>query len=369
MFKYEELGTLQIELTSRCQASCPMCPRNLYGGLENPYLILDEWTLEEFKQIVNEEVLNKMYHILFCGQYGDPLLNPYLIEICQYITDVNPNISLGIHTNGGVHKEDYWRRLARAMPPRHVVQVGIDGLGDTHSLYRIGTKFDKVIANIKAFISEGGTATWDYLRFKHNEHQVEEARKLSQEIGFTSFAVKDTSRFVNGEPWPVKDKEGNILYYLEPSTDSKVSFVNQYIIDNYQMFVNDAKIECMSFLMKRVYLDASKRVFPCGPHALTIDNAPHYNDIAEPLRQEGIRETQDIFKNLIRINDATKHSIQEIIDSPEWQWTWNQYAQGEKKCIVCSRNCGTFDEISLTRFADEDVERNRIHNYELKMRS
>ena len=35
--------------------------------------------------------------------------------------------------------------------------------------------------NVNAFISAGGTAYWKFLIFKHNEHQVEEAKKLSEQ--------------------------------------------------------------------------------------------------------------------------------------------------------------------------------------------
>ncbi len=116
MFKFEDIKALQVEITTRCQASCPMCMRNVYGGMKNPHLIIDNWTLDEFKRIVNEEVLEKLIYILLCGQYGDPLINPDLQEICKYIVSVNPNIFLVIHTNGSLRNEEWWRELARIMP-------------------------------------------------------------------------------------------------------------------------------------------------------------------------------------------------------------------------------------------------------------
>ena len=36
MFKFDQLEIVQVEITNRCQASCPMCPRNIHGGIENP---------------------------------------------------------------------------------------------------------------------------------------------------------------------------------------------------------------------------------------------------------------------------------------------------------------------------------------------
>lgn len=358
MFKFEDIKALQVEITTRCQASCPMCMRNVYGGMKNPHLIIDNWTLDEFKRIVNEEVLEKLIYILLCGQYGDPLINPHLQEICKYIVSVNPNIFLVIHTNGSLRNEEWWKELARTMPKKHSLVFGIDGIdNETHSKYRIGTNYDKIISNMKAFISEGGIVTWDFIRFKHNEHQVDAARQLSIELGCQSFAVKDTSRFIDNKPYPVKDENGEILYYLEPSTNTQSGFITQDVVDNYKTILENTKVDCYSLAFKRVYLDASKRLFPCAPHGTTINPTPLYNDIVDPLRVEAVKETNEIFSNID--NDASKRSIKEIIDSPEWQETWTQYANNEKKCITCTKNCGVF-EFNLTKFCDEDVERSPL---------
>jgi MoaA/NifB/PqqE/SkfB family radical SAM enzyme len=334
--------------------------RNVYGGLDNSYLILDEWTLVEFKQIITPEVLEKITHIMFCGQYGDPLLSQHLVGICNYIKETNPETTLVIHTNGSLRSEDWWRDFVNALPRKHNLVVGIDGIDqETHVKYRIGTNYDKIISNVKAFISNGGIVTWDYIRFKHNEHQVDAARKFANEIGCKSFAVKDTSRFINGEPYPVKDKQGNILYYLEPATNTQSGFVTPYIIENYKQIVETTTVDCYAKQFRRVYLDASKRVFPCAMHGTTINPSPMYDDILDPLRQEAVRETQEIFKNIN--NDATQQSLKEIIDSDEWQVIWSQYANNEKKCITCTKNCGNFDKSVLTRFCDEDIERTPIN--------
>ena len=53
MIAIEDINWLHIELSSKCQAACPMCNRNSYGGMKNPKLVLADWTLEEFKTIIN----------------------------------------------------------------------------------------------------------------------------------------------------------------------------------------------------------------------------------------------------------------------------------------------------------------------------
>ena len=53
------------------------------------------------------------------------------------------------------------------------VWFAIDGLEDTHSIYRQGTNWKKIIDNVMTFVDAGGKARWDMLVFQHNEHQVE----------------------------------------------------------------------------------------------------------------------------------------------------------------------------------------------------
>ena len=89
MFKFKELAQVQIEITSRCQASCPMCTRNIHGGIENPLIKTESWTLDRYKSIINKEVLTQISAIYFCGNYGDPLLNNHLLEMVDYTRQMN----------------------------------------------------------------------------------------------------------------------------------------------------------------------------------------------------------------------------------------------------------------------------------------
>ena len=50
------------------------------------------------------------------------------------------------------------------------------------------------MTNVKSFIQAGGEAHWEFLVFKHNEHQVEEARNLAREMGFKEFYLKKRRR-------------------------------------------------------------------------------------------------------------------------------------------------------------------------------
>lgn len=354
MFTFDKLKCIHIEITSRCQASCPMCNRNLYGGLKNPRLVLADWSINDFKTIVNEEVVKQLYQIMFCGHFGDPLINTDFLSMIRYLNDVNPNIKLNIHTNGSLQKEEWWAELAKALPKDHVVYIGIDGLEDTHSIYRVGTDFNKIIKNAKAFIDAGGIASWEFIRFRHNQHQVEDCRKLSKELGFAYFSVKDTSRYVDDQPYKVLDKDGNLLYYLEEPTDTTVAGVDQTLVDNYKAFVKEATLECKALKITQIYLDARKRIYPCGFLGQTDMTMTDYGDIVDPLRRESDTENKEAFKTFPEI-DLTKTTIKDVMNSKEWNDFFSEYIY-DKKLLTCVRNCGKFSK-PLTDFIEENLGR------------
>ena len=71
---------------------------------------------------------------------------------------------------------------------------GIDGLEDTNHIYRVGAKWEKIINNAKAFIDAGGIASWQFIEFEHNKHQIEEAKQLAKELGFKEFRLVSSTR-------------------------------------------------------------------------------------------------------------------------------------------------------------------------------
>jgi len=338
MFKFSDLKNIHFEITNRCQASCPMCSRNYHGGLENPLIKSQDWTLQDFKTIITDTVLTQLEGFYFCGNFGDPIINNDLIDMCQYSSSVNPNLYIRIHTNGGARNKDWWKKLAKALPSAHNVIFAIDGLKDTHSLYRIGTDFNKVLDNAKAFIQAGGTAEWAFIKFKHNEHQLQAAEALAKDYGFARFTYKDSARFVATKNFEVLNNNGEVIYNLQPPTGSKINLITQDTIDNYKDIVNASEIDCYVKQTKEIYIDAYKNVMPCCFLASIPYNYSTTNDIAIKIKTEIENQYKDLVNDLGNTN-ALEKSIQDIIDSTSWQTVWNKY-WNEKKLITCARTCG-----------------------------
>lgn len=344
MFLFDDLEDIHLEITSNCQASCPMCIRNYHGGLKNPLLKLSDWSLQDFKHIIDKEVLAQVKGFYFCGNFGDPIINNDLIEMIDYAASTNPNLNIRIHTNGSARSQDWWSKLAQTLPRTHKVIFAIDGLEDTHELYRIGTNFHKILENARAFINSGGIAEWCFIKFKHNEHQVNEAKKIAEKLGFFLFTEKNTSRFIGKPEFDVYDKNGNVDYVLEQPSDSKTSFIPNEYVKNYASILKNAEIDCYVKRTKEIYIDAQRNVFPC----CFLASAPYVysneDDIAKDFRTEVYKQYKDLRQTLGNTN-ALDQTIRNIINSSNWQNAWEQY-WGNKKLLTCARTCGKIKNVS-----------------------
>jgi len=355
MFKFSELREIHLEITNNCQASCPMCQRNRNGGLENPLLRLNDWSLEDYKTIMTHEVLTQVDGFFFCGNFGDPILNKDLIDMCSYSTQVNPDLNIRIHTNGSARIPDWWRQLATALPKVHNVVFALDGLADTHSIYRIGTDYNKILKNAQAFIDAGGTAEWCFIKFKHNQHQVEQARALSKELGFQNFVMKNSSRFLLEPKVDVLDKDGQVTHIIEPATDTPLKFIDKKILDSYKQIVAESVIDCQSFNQREIYIDAFKNVFPCCWIASTPYAYIDKND-ASTLRYKILDEYNTLieaFGGIDKLN-ATEHTIRDIIDSNGYQTIWGKFWE-EKILMTCARMCGRTPNFEFAKSRDQIV--------------
>lgn len=325
--KYEDIRGLHLELTTKCNAFCPMCNRN-YKGKVREKLKMTELSLSDCKKILNGNFLKMLKLISLCGVFGDPINNKYLFEIIDYIYSENPNVVINIYTNGSIHNNEWWKQLAIKLKNGRVI-FGIDGLEGISELHRCNTNYNKVIQNAKSFINAGGIAQWDYIVFRHNEHQVEDAKKLSEELGFYDFQIKKTSRFFKNlyekdkaldstildyGKHPVFDCNGNINYYIElPENEeyrnSSEENIKEIIEDNatFNKYLDNIFIDCQALKTKGVFISAFGEVFPC----CTVYQQVCYGSIFDVQDREELNE-YNIYKNCDV--SAFNHSVKDIVN-------------------------------------------------------
>ena len=321
MYNIDYIKEIHLEITNKCQARCPMCPRRRHGGPMNPNLIETEIGLGTFKTWFAPDFIKKLNHLYMCGNYGDPIVAKDTLEIFQYLKEINPNITLAMYTNGSARTINWWRKLAQLNVR---VTFGIDGSNETHSLYRIGTDYHNIIRNASEFINAGGEAEWHMLVFEHNEHEVEVCRDLSKTLGFKHFETKHTSRFIDKE-FDVIDEQGSVLYKLRPTNISKkISSLLSQELDN------EFTITCKAVDHKQIYIGADGTVTPCCWLDLNYSDKDSKIDYLEKIGS---------FPNL------NTQTISEIFDSGYFdkiEKTWTTDCLSE-----CSRQCGKYDKLKL----------------------
>ena len=341
MYNLSDIRMVHVEMTEKCNLACFMCDRNENGGDVNPYLEDRELTFKDIQKTFSPSFIKQLKKVYFCGNYGDPILANGFMKSLKYLKECNKNIKLSVITNGCSRPSYWWRELAEVVD---MVRFGIDGLKDTHKIYRQGAIYDLIIRNAKSYIDAGGYAIWDYLVFGHNEHQIEKAREISKKMGFKEFIVKKTGRFFSNIKLKGKDKHQGIIKPKMEQNINKSLIKESKIIEKYgsmEKYLDEVEVNCKVLKNKEIYVSAEGIVLPCCWLAGQM-----YKWYLPPNSTQ-IWELID--KNKLSIH---KNSLQQIFDSgifKEIQDTWSKATVWGGKLKTCALKCG----VELDQFGDQ----------------
>ena len=346
MLKLLEIRHLHIELTTKCNARCPMCMRNYRGYEFNSGYPVCELSLDQFKHIVTPELLEQLIRpepkdggfqpkihtfcgISFNGNLGDFASAKDALEIVEYISSYN--VPIRINTNGSLRNTAWWSQIAR---PNVVVGFALDGLSDTHCLYRQDTNWHKIIENAQAFIAAGGRAWWRFIPFDHNRHQEQHCRDLAKELGFEHFENIYDGRD-NG---PVFSRTGEFSHQIghnpfsngapqdiKPLLENHITWYNHKIFKE-EKDTPELNINCIHKRNREIYIAADGTVYPCcflGFYPTTMSH---------PGNQE--------LAPLVHENNALQYSLEhclEWFDRVEETWKLNSIAEG--RTYQCVKTC------------------------------
>lgn len=355
MFDYSQIRSAQVEITNRCQASCAMCSRNIRGGGTNERLILNDWTAEEYKKIFPQDLLAQMTRMIFCGCYGDPIINNDLLKMVEYTAMANKNLHIEINTNGSARPVNWWKKLGSVLSQHpHNIVFGLDGLEDTHHLYRIGTDYNKILYNASAFIDAGGHAEWQFILFKHNEHQVAQAESIAQNLKFKKFTLLDTYRFILSDEYDVHDKNGNTIYKLEKAKSSLNRQFKVEWVKDYKQLLNSTNISCEAKREGGIYIDAHHTLYPCCYIAGCVYNSDNHNEPLPGNNEEAKKYWRKGYTELLeQIDKCTEdagglqalnvlsRSLKQIFDEGKYQSAWNDQWRTGNRNHMCSAQCST----------------------------
>jgi len=321
--------------------------RNYRGGDYNAGYPITELTASQFRTILTPRILKSIMQpdppvndrpavryddqgVTFNGNLGDFALARDGVDIVRYLCDHGVDVS--INTNGSLRPDTYWSDLGRLG-----VEIGfaIDGLADTHHLYRQDTDWHRVIHNAQTFISAGGRAVWRFIPFDHNRYQEAECRAMAQQLGFAEFEniwdgrdrgpaftrdgvfshhIGDLKPSEAAEPPPWRDwLENHITWY-----DSRTV---KHERDTAQL-----NLRCVHKMKREVYIAADGTVYPCcflGFYPKTMNHP-------------GNRELRE----LVQGNNALEVGLEQAM---AWfnrvEETWNRTSVSNGRTYQCVVTC------------------------------
>jgi radical SAM protein with 4Fe4S-binding SPASM domain len=180
--------SLSFEPTTSCNLRCPECPSGLRaftrptGMLENSF----------FRQTI-DQLSRDLLYLIFYFQ-GEPYLNPSFLDMVAYASA--KGIYTATSTNAHYLNDRNARRTVESGLDRLI--ISIDGTTqDVYEQYRVGGRLEKVLEGARNIVkwkaalkSKKPFVFFQFLVVKHNEHQLDDIRRLAKEIGVDEVRFK-----------------------------------------------------------------------------------------------------------------------------------------------------------------------------------
>lgn len=348
LWRYRNISSVHIELSTKCNAACPGCARFIMNSpIVDENLVQTEITFENFKKWFPKEILPQILNWIICGNLGDPLACKDIYKILEYIC-TNTRSNIQINTNGGLGSKLLYSKIGKLFfqtpELKRVITFSIDGLEDTNHIYRRNVKWNKVWENLMSYVDTGAKAHWDFLQFKHNVHQVEKAREIANQYGI-NFILKNPFG-VDGTAMPVYDKNLKFEYSVEHAFNNKfdpyIPASPDYIAPFPIPIKNKGSINCMSKRSENllgeektiieIYVDVLGRVMPC----CFVGNRMFIRHMSDAV------QVQEIQKSIGNKNNLNHFSLKEILENKildVYSKSWNN-----KKILICWNQCGKNEE-------------------------
>lgn len=175
-----------LEVNNICNLHCPFCLTGKGKTADRPRRNM---TLSEMKQAIRD--LSPYLYFIQLYNWGEPLLNPDLFDFIRYAHE--QRIFTMASSNMNFVRPEIAEQLVESNLDYFI--AAIDGFSENSYLkYRHGGNFKKAIHNLEAVTrtrTERGRVhpfiEWQYVVFKHNEHEINAARKFSEQIGIDYF--------------------------------------------------------------------------------------------------------------------------------------------------------------------------------------
>tara|TARA_B100000900_G_C20541584_1_gene700702 strand:- start:419 stop:1120 length:702 start_codon:yes stop_codon:yes gene_type:complete len=201
--------SVNIDLTNKCILQCVFCMRQRQDGKQKIKRSSD-MPFNDFKKIIKT-----FERVHLCGQLSDPIYHPHFLKYLKYASQKIKHI--GVHTNGSGKKLKFWKEAASI--PSIKWTFGIDGIDQkTVVLHRIGQNFFSSFRAMLICSKNKRNIQWQFIPFKHNEHQISKAKKIASKYKI-SFVLLKSNRWGTKEPIIVNNKKIHPDWIEKPSLE------------------------------------------------------------------------------------------------------------------------------------------------------
>ena len=195
--------SISFEPTTSCNLRCPECPSGL-RAFTRPTGMLQE---DFFTKTINE-IHKELLYLIFYFQ-GEPYLNTDFLKMVRHAAD--HKIYTATSTNAHYLNDENAKKTIESGLDRLI--ISIDGTTqETYKQYRVGGNLEKVIAGAKNIVkwkkelkSKTPFIIFQFLVVKHNEHQIEDVKKLGKEVGV------DQVRFKTAQVYDYVNDPNNLI--------------------------------------------------------------------------------------------------------------------------------------------------------------
>lgn len=203
---YEPIRKIVIDSSNKCSLQCHKCARE-YFRLSKQKVPGELLTVEKFEKVIDyfDEFVE------FCGQISDPVMNPNLPTFLSILYD--RKIPSKVSTAASYRSIDWYINAFKLNPDTEWV-FGVDGLPQDSHIYRKNQNGEKLFEVMKIGAEMGMKIIWQYIVFRYNENDVEQAIQLAKDNGII-FELNISSRW-DGPDDPYKPL--NPIYVKEHGT-------------------------------------------------------------------------------------------------------------------------------------------------------
>ncbi|MBC7950028.1 MAG: SPASM domain-containing protein [Chitinophagaceae bacterium] len=173
--------SISFEPTTSCNLRCPECPSGLRAFTRPTGMLQKDFFRDTIDQLHKE-----LLYLVFYFQ-GEPYLNPDFLEMVKYASD--RKIYTATSTNAHYLTDANAKKTIESGLDRLI--ISIDGTTqEVYQQYRVGGKLDKVLEGARNIVkwkkelkSKTPFVVFQFLVVKHNEHQIEDVKRLAKETG------------------------------------------------------------------------------------------------------------------------------------------------------------------------------------------